>query len=184
MESRKITDIDILELRVEGFSFVEIAQKFGCTKQCIDNHLRKLCPNKADINHEDLHIPALNEDTIHMLLPLIVKYKGDADSISRQTGIERQEVQNLIYFLCAKRRSWSEVENYYPSLNRWCKQNLFTRAELAEKIGISASNLNRILHGQAHMSAKNAVKIQRVTGLSIREIFDCHVPPETLSTAS
>lgn len=168
---QKITTLDILTLRVQGYSYVEIAQKYGCSKQCVDRHLQTLCPDKSKIDINSLHTPRLSEDIISGLLPEIVRLKGDAHAVSLQTGVDETEIRNLIYFLCAKRRSWSRELDLYPAINNWCKKNLMSKAEFANAINISETRLMQIIHGNSHMDIATALKIQEMTGLSMAEIF-------------
>ena len=171
MANQKITTLEILQCRMKGYSFQEIADEFGCTRQCVDGRLRKLCPHKAEINADDVEYPQFDPVTLDRLLREVIRLHANPIAISNQCGISVDEAQNLINYIFAHKKSWAGLRNPYPAVMQWMRKNMVERDDLARAAGIPPYLFDLILRGQAHMTLKAAQGLKKVTGLSLAEIF-------------
>ena len=56
-------------------------------------------------------------------------------------------------------------------LKRWMKQRELSQADLARQFGISTAYLSFFLNGHRTFGAKTALRISRLTGIPMEELF-------------
>ncbi len=171
MADQKITTLDILQYRMKGYSFQEIADEFGCTKQCVSGRLHKLCPHKVEVNTDDVKYPQFDPDTLDRLLREVIRLHANPVAISNRCGISVNEAQNLINYIFAYKKCWVRLRNPYPAVMQWMRKNMVEKDDLARAAGIPPYMFDLILRGQAHMTLKAAQGLKQATGLSLAEIF-------------
>ena len=71
----------------------------------------------------------------------------------------------------------------YPNLERWMKENRFTQKMVADVVGMTACNFNRICRGKQDIAKRYIDKILELTGMTYEECFAKEKAPEEAATS-
>lgn len=162
--------VRVLEFRRQHFSIYEISDVIGVSSQVVHNYLKTL---RSDISCISRILSVnISDDQFNIFSRLIAEGRNK-EYIARETGLSADEVETLVCFLTS-RFNKSIVSDYYPLLACWLTRHNWSYKFLAEQLDCSHIYISKTLRGLSGtypMNIQMAIKISKLTGLSLSEIY-------------
>lgn len=165
------TKIFIMMQRLEGKSLAEIADSIRMSKQGVSKFMSTLPKSDSD---EFIKCPDISAKKAEKVFESYFRDPGGEDAfarIAKEVKIPVSVVCDLFYY-CRQTKNLLRIPNrYYPAVIDWMNRNGYSLDRMAAELSVSRDKLRDILSGHAHMRLEMAESIQKITGISIREIY-------------
>ena len=178
---------EILQMRLSGHSIVEIANKFGVSRQTIYELISNL-PRRKDFPNgdklKDMEIP----DDLAIQVCIQALDRDDVTLISKVNDISRDVIYECFFRVTDRSRSYSSSGKNcrYPgfkNVTAWRRAKNMSLTEMAEKIGkkwkVSYVNLADYFYLMYHMPYEVAESICDITGMTMTEMVSSLFQPDS-----
>lgn len=171
----------ILSARVQGTPIREIAQQLNPTPpfQSVQQYLKKLKPD--DMLDWDKGIPfdfpELSEEQLDVILQGIALWGARIPEIHNYAVAELQDnapdettIHKILIFVSASQPKVAS-KMHYKVITDWMIKHILSTRDVERIIGIRQTKLTKVLQGKNIFNWDTAIKLKKLTGLSLEEIF-------------
>ena len=165
----------VLTLRMDGYSIRTIGEMVDCCYQSIANYLRSLQTSGKYSAREMAPYHEMAPDEIERFCDACVKADGIAKEIIRLSELPEEKVFAALDYVTT-RKPMPCRDSVYPKVAKWMRHHCVTMYIFSDEIGIPQTKLRALMSGKEHISIELAEKINKLTGLSMTDIFSEQVP--------
>lgn len=172
--------IEILTMRVNGYSVRKICKATGFSKQCIYNLFYSLFGNLSSCVYENVRIWLIENEMDYEELAEKINFNVDhlikilsgkmwmpvsiAKKISKVSGIDL----SVIMEVAAENNKRVKKKSVYPYMNEWFAENDINKLELAAKANLTYAEMIKLLNGRTeNMSDKQILRFQKAIANAI-----------------
>lgn len=169
------TKIFIMMQRLEGKSLSEIAESIRMSKQGVSKFMSTLPKSESA---DFVKCPEITEEKAEKVFEAYFRHPvGDHvfDRVAKEVRLPVSVVRDLFYFCRQTKNPLRIPDCYYPAVVKWMNRNGYTVEQLAIELSVPKDKFRDILSGHAHMRLELAEGIQKLTGITIREIYKTFV---------
>lgn len=168
------TNVEILKLRLQGYSIRTTAAMVGGCYQTIANYL-KTFDKSGKYGYSDISpYHKLDESKFDDMATAIVCCHGKAENIAAAMNMPLEDVYLVLDYVVTKKPMPCR-KCIYPNVSAWMRLHCVSLTEFGDKLGMTAIKLRAVLSGTTHLPLAVAEKISKFTGLSISQIYEAQV---------